>query len=278
MLDSPTLRPGYRGYRARLSQVTVAGGLALALTASLVAGLDSDTEFGSFVAAVRVATLPCDSASLVPMATGFIVSPGEVMTVAHTLYRTKQIGVQDKLGRWHDARVSRFDPTSDVATLLVDDLTVPIEARLDWDEPTHGEQVQLVDGSASGSLDGRVRRLVQAEVRNVGDQGEPTSVRAVIEVEMKVQPGDSGAALVNSAGAVVGMLFARSKWHEASAGSAWAVRSELLSKMVGGSHHLRQGLAHPRQLECGPSGAKLDFVDRGPATVALTRLPTDDRQ
>jgi S1-C subfamily serine protease len=84
-------------------------------------------------------------------------------------------------------------------------------------------------------IDYRVARIVVARSGDIYDQGSVE--RTVLDIEAQVGPGVSGAALLNDAGAIVGIVFAES---DDDADAAYA-------------------------LDAGEITAFLDSIDAGPA-------------
>jgi S1-C subfamily serine protease len=141
---------------------------------------------------------------------GWVVSPEKVVTNAHVVAGTtsERVRIQG-VGRYYDARVVVFDPRRDLAVLSVPGLPAPAS--------TQGPKLKRAGGAvvAGFPLNGPYRRD-PARVRDVltatgaDIYGSPGVVREVYSLYARVQPGNSGGPLLSPAGAVVGIVFARS--------------------------------------------------------------------
>ncbi|MEO8830429.1 MarP family serine protease [Lapillicoccus sp.] len=141
---------------------------------------------------------------------GWVVSPGRVVTNAHVVagMREAQVQVQG-IGRQYSAQIVVFDPQRDLAVLAVPQLSAPALPL--------GGALANNDGAvvAGFPLDGPFR-LDAARVRGTlvatGSDiyGQPGVERQIYSLYTRVEPGNSGGPLLSSAGAVVGVVFAKS--------------------------------------------------------------------
>ncbi len=161
-------------------------------------------------------------AGLVPgQATGFVVGPARVVTVAHVLDGG---GVVRVAGR--TARVVRVDRRLDLAVLAV----AGLRARPAAD----AGGVEVLRGGRPRALAAHVRRGVTATVKGPGG----AVVRPALELAAAVQPGDSGAPVTDGSGHLVGVVFARSD--AGSPPTAWAVDAEAVRAFVSASSASRR--------------------------------------
>lgn len=168
--------------------------------------------------AVEIATLPC--VGIQSTSSGYVIADETVLTVAHALHETRDFAVLDAAGIWRRGEVVRLDLERDLAIISVDGLRStpvgrsPARSVSDWpDTPVH-----MVEGAASGSADASIVRRVKLVTQVVGDRSQEAD-RKGYEVALDIGPGDSGAALVDDDGRVVGVVFARSTQRESV---AWA--------------------------------------------------------
>ena len=170
---------------------------------------------------VAIATLPCDT-NLQSTSSGFVIDDELVVTVAHAIYDSRDFAVRDATGRWHDARVQYLDVERDLAVLRITSLAAsPMAVRA----ATTGDAVRMLDGAASGTIDGQVMRRVRITTEVIGDRDRDNE-RSGYELSVNIKGGDSGAAVVDDSGSLVGVMFARSTSREAS----WATS---VREMVG---------------------------------------------
>jgi S1-C subfamily serine protease len=110
-------------------------------------------------------------------------------------------------GRDAEARVVVFDPNRDLAILAVPGLGLPALPRSGGEEGERG----AVFGHPGGQDQVRVApALISEEVRARGLDlyGKNETQRDVYVLAAALAPGDSGAALVDRAGSVIGVAFA----------------------------------------------------------------------
>jgi S1-C subfamily serine protease len=169
----------------------------------------SQVRAGAEVAApstVKVVAVGCGE---IQEGSGFVVSPGLVVTNAHVIAGTESIRVEDAAG-YHVAAVQLFDPEFDLAVLRVPGLS---ERALAIDPGTVGRGTKaVVLGYPEGGPLTVDPAGVRAEILATGLDiyGQNSSVRAVYEVQALVRPGNSGGPLVEPDGLVIGVVFSRS--------------------------------------------------------------------
>jgi S1-C subfamily serine protease len=140
--------------------------------------------------------------------TGFVVAPDLVVTNAHVVAGEDDTTVIRDDGKRFGGTVVAFDPDRDLALVSVSG----------FDRPA---LPVLADGVGEGTIGGvfghpggeplriapfRVARQITATGRDI--YGAGTTERQVLELSAGLRPGDSGSALVDPAGEVVGVAFA----------------------------------------------------------------------
>jgi S1-C subfamily serine protease len=190
-------------------------------------------------ARVRAATLKvvgraCDT---IQEGSGWIGGPGLVVTNAHVVAGEHTTTVEDESGRTQPAVVIAFDPVRDVAVLNVPTLAAP--------------QLPIVDGSVGdvgavyGHPGGAALQAAPARVGNeilaIGTDIYRTSQsrRHVYVLASRLAPGDSGGALVDTNGDVIGMAFAIDPGRNAT---AYALTDKEIRAVLGA---VRQGTRTP---------------------------------
>jgi S1-C subfamily serine protease len=137
---------------------------------------------------------------------GFVVQPGLVVTNAHVVAGEDDTEVELADGSVRDAEVVAYDPGRDVAVLRVDGLdTAPLPLR----DAEVGDVGGVFGHPGGGPLEVspfQVAEQIQAVGRDVYDRSR--SERQVLVLASDLAPGDSGAALVDPQGQVVGLAFA----------------------------------------------------------------------
>lgn len=138
---------------------------------------------------------------------GFVYAPGRVMTNAHVVAGVREPQVEVD-GRSVDATVVLFDPALDVAVLAVEGLTAPALAPAA--EEAEREQDAIVVGYPQDGPfradEARVIRTQDARGKDIYQQDDV--VREIYSVRGLVRQGNSGGPLVDTRGAVLGVVFA----------------------------------------------------------------------
>ncbi len=172
------------------------------LTASGCGGAAADPE----PSVVHVSGVACGRGTI---GGGMVVERGLVLTNAHVVAGTTEVGVLFADGGGAvDARLVAFDPNRDLALLAVETAAAAIE--LGDDAPgTSGRFITVDD---EGALDERpfvIRRGITATGEDI--YREPGARRRALEVELSVDPGESGSGLFDADGRLVGVVFASSR-------------------------------------------------------------------
>jgi S1-C subfamily serine protease len=150
--------------------------------------------------------------------TGIVLtSNGEILTNNHVIAGATQINVTDiGNGRTYTATVVGYDRTHDVAVLQLQGASGLETARIgDSTKVAVGDAVVGI-GNAGGvggtpsSAGGTITALNQSITATDESDGSSEQLAGLIQVDADIQPGDSGGALVNSHGQVVGVDTAAS--------------------------------------------------------------------
>jgi S1-C subfamily serine protease len=138
--------------------------------------------------------------------TGFVVAPERVMTNAHVVAGTDQVGVESG-GALLTATVVLYDPETDIAVLDVPGLQAPVLGFAPAAASTGTSAIVLgypLDGAYTASA-ARVREDITLRGPDIYDSS--TVSRNVYTVRGTVRSGNSGGPLVNTSGAVLGVVF-----------------------------------------------------------------------
>ena len=151
-------------------------------------------------------------------ATGFVVAPDRVVTVAHAVGGRVTVRGDDGVAR--RAAVLRRDRALDLALLRVPGVRPAAPA------PGATRVVVRRDG-ARMAVPAAIGRRVDARVRTAA--GRVIGRRPALELRAGVEPGDSGAPVVAD-GRIAGVVFAVSRRR---AGVTYAVDAAALPRLLG---------------------------------------------
>ena len=172
-----------------------------------------------------------------------ISSSGEVLTNNHVIENAESINVEiGGDGESHTAKVIGYDVADDVALIKIDDVsgldTIPIGDPDDVvvDDPIVVLGNALGRGGDPTAASGTVTALNRQITATDADGSNAETLSNLIQVQADVQPGDSGGALVDSDGEVIGMTTAASsngfRFQEESAGVGFAIRIDKAMSVV----------------------------------------------
>jgi S1-C subfamily serine protease len=145
--------------------------------------------------------------------TGMILSSnGLILTNNHVIDGATSISVRDiATGKTYTASVVGYDETSDVALLQLKNASGLTPVTTNMSGVTVGESVVGIGNAGGvGGTPSYAAGTVLAKDKTItaGDDENPTgseTLSGMIEMNADIQAGDSGGALVNSKGQVVGM-------------------------------------------------------------------------
>jgi S1-C subfamily serine protease len=149
------------------------------------------------------------SCSMESSGSGWVESPGIVVTNAHVVAGSSSVHVVTQDDGGYDASVVAFDPKRDVAVLRVPDLPSP--ALHTGPEMKAGDPA-VVAGFPGGGPYTLGSARIRGELTAAGTDiyQHDAVVRDVYSLRAIVRPGNSGGPLFDDKGEVVGMVFARS--------------------------------------------------------------------
>ncbi|MFA5884071.1 MAG: MarP family serine protease [Acidimicrobiia bacterium] len=166
-------------------------------------GLDPAVAARVVPGVVRVEGQACD---LVIDGSGFAATASIVVTNAHVVAGERSTQVYSEDGRRRDATVVAFDPARDLALLRVSGGGLTPLGLGDIGLDDTGAVVGHPGGGPLRAAPARVDRIVDARGTDIY-RTSPTS-REVLVLATRLQPGDSGAPLIDAEGRVAGVAFA----------------------------------------------------------------------
>ncbi len=163
---------------------------------------------------------------------GVIVSPdGYIITNNHVIEHNKSIEVILNDKRTYKAELIGTDPTTDIAVLKIDDTNLPYMKYGNSDNLLIGEWVLAV-GNPFNLTSTVTAGIVSAKARNINALNKRFAIEAFIQTDAAVNPGNSGGALVNQQGELIGINTAIASHTGYFAGYSFAVPINLAAKVV----------------------------------------------
>jgi len=158
---------------------------------------------------------------------GVIISPdGHIVTNNHVIAKSNKLQVTLNNNKTYDAELIGSDSNSDIALIKIDaERKLPYLAFGDSDNTKIGEWVLAV-GNPFNLTSTVTAGIVSAKARNLGKD------QSFIQTDAAVNPGNSGGALVNTNGDLVGINTAISSQTGSYVGYSFAVPSNIAQKVV----------------------------------------------
>ena len=163
---------------------------------------------------------------------GVVLTPdGYIVTNNHVVEGADEVEVTFNNKVKKVATVIGTDPTTDLALIKVDASDLPYLTFGDSDNVRIGEWVLAV-GNPFNLTSTVTAGIVSAKARNLSILGEGTSVESFIQTDAAVNPGNSGGALVNTKGELVGINAAIASHTGSYEGYSFAIPSNIVRKVV----------------------------------------------
>ncbi len=169
---------------------------------------------------------------------GVIISDdGFIVTNNHVVDGADRIRVHLNDRRGYDAVVIGRDPSTDIALLKIEESGLDAIAFGNSDDVRVGQWVLAV-GNPMNLTSTVTAGIVSAKARNINLlQYDPNRdifpIESFIQTDAAVNPGNSGGALVNTAGELIGINTAIASTTGAYAGYSFAVPVNIVSKVTG---------------------------------------------
>ena len=156
---------------------------------------------------------------------------GYIVTNNHVIEGATEIEVTLTNNKTFKAELIGADPATDVALIKVDAQGLPTIPFGDSDRLRLGEWV-LAIGSPYNLRSTVTAGIVSAKGRSIPDNSREFKIESFIQTDAAVNPGNSGGALVDKAGNLVGINTAIVSQTGAYAGYSFAVPVNIVKKIV----------------------------------------------
>ncbi|RFC55173.1 Do family serine endopeptidase [Brumimicrobium aurantiacum] len=167
---------------------------------------------------------------------GVIVSEdGYIVTNNHVIQNASEIQVTLNDNTTFDATVVGADPSTDIAVLKIEKTGLPAISIANSDDVKVGQWVLAV-GNPFNLNSTVTAGIVSAKARNINIIGsknkEIMPIESFIQTDAAVNPGNSGGALINTQGQLIGINTAIASQTGSYAGYSFAVPSRLVAKIM----------------------------------------------
>ncbi|NAS30916.1 PDZ domain-containing protein [Flavobacteriaceae bacterium R38] len=163
---------------------------------------------------------------------GIIISPdGYIVTNNHVIDNATQLQITLNNNKIYEAELVGSDPTTDIALLKVDTEgeKFPFITFGDSDNAKIGEWVLAV-GNPFNLTSTVTAGIISAKARDLNERDQKN--QSFIQTDAAVNPGNSGGALVNTNGDLIGINTAITSQTGTFVGYAFAVPSNIAKKVV----------------------------------------------
>lgn len=163
---------------------------------------------------------------------GVIISPdGYIVTCHHVIQNAGQVVVGLNNKEELPAKIIGSDPSTDLALLKVDAEDLHVLTPANSEEVQVGEWVLAV-GNPFNLSSTITAGIVSAKGRNINLINDRFGIEAFIQTDAAVNPGNSGGALVNTKGQLIGINSAIMSESGSYEGYSFAVPVNLVMKVI----------------------------------------------
>jgi len=163
---------------------------------------------------------------------GVIISPdGYIVTNNHVVDDADEIEVVLNDKREFKAKLVGTDPSTDIALIKIDATALQVLKFSNSDNLKLGEWVLAV-GNPFNLTSTVTAGIVSAKGRDIGINPDQMRIESFIQTDAAVNPGNSGGALVNTSGELVGINTAIASQTGSYSGYSFAIPSNIVQKVV----------------------------------------------
>lgn len=173
----------------------------------------------------------------VPRSMGFgsgviISEDGYIITNNHVIDGSDKVSVTLNDKRIFEAQIVGKDPNTDIALLKIDAKELPYLEYGNSDDVVLGEWVLAV-GNPYNLTSTVTAGIISAKARELGINRGQMNLESFLQTDAAVNPGNSGGALVNTKGELVGINTAIESQTGAYSGYSFAVPVNIARKIIG---------------------------------------------
>ncbi len=160
-----------------------------------------------------------------------ITDDGYIVTNNHVVQNAENITVTLNDKRTYSANIIGLDPTTDLALIKIDAHELPFIIMGNSDQVKIGEWVLAV-GNPFNLTSTVTAGIVSAKGRHINILGGNTAIESYIQTDAAVNRGNSGGALVNIYGQLIGINAAIASNTGSYAGYSFAIPVDIVKKVV----------------------------------------------
>jgi Do/DeqQ family serine protease len=161
-----------------------------------------------------------------------ITSNGYIVTNNHVIEGSQEIEVTLNDKKAYDAELIGRDPSTDLAVLKIKRDNLPFLRYGNSDALRLGEWV-LAIGNPYNLTSTVTAGIISAKARNINIQADQMAIESFIQTDAAVNPGNSGGALVNTRGELVGINAAIASPRTGTfTGYSFAIPVSIVEKVV----------------------------------------------
>ena len=170
--------------------------------------------------------------TVVASGSGVIISDdGYIITNNHVVQDADKIEVTMNDNSVYDAIIVGIDPTTDLALIRINAEGLPFLEFGDSDEVMVGEWVLAV-GNPFNLTSTVTAGIVSAKGRNINILGGGTAIESFIQTDAALNRGNSGGALVNARGELIGINAAIASQTGSFSGYSFAIPANIARKVI----------------------------------------------
>ena len=160
-----------------------------------------------------------------------LTEDGYIVTNNHVIKGAKTIVVTTSNNDEYEAELIGADPTTDIALLKIEGNALTKVDVANSDKVRLGQWVLAV-GNPFNLTSTVTAGIISAKGRDINIIDEQSAIESFLQTDAAVNPGNSGGALVNTAGELVGINTAISSRSGSFEGYSFAVPANLMLKVV----------------------------------------------
>ena len=188
--------------------------------------------FGAFLEQLYGIPGQTQTNTVVAYGSGVVLSPdGYIVTNNHVVEGASEVEVTFNNKVVRKATIVGTDPSTDLALIKVEGSDFDYLVFGDSDKVKVGEWVLAV-GNPFNLTSTVTAGIVSAKARNIGILGEGSNVESFIQTDAAVNRGNSGGALVNTRGELIGINAAIASHTGSYEGYSFAIPSNIVRKVV----------------------------------------------